>query len=288
MTNQPGLLHLLNDASSPYRDPLARLNWDGLDLEAWWLPPRALSVSGVPEFESLPLAARRRLSHFEFVHLLETELWLESVFMRHLSAALEGSEAAVRSRYLHEIREEAGHSLMFLELMDRSGIRIPDAYRHRPLIPRWVSNHVDIDSALFWGLAVIGEELPDKLNRAVRQPFDDAAVSALVYHMATLRIMDESRHIALARASFTAASRRLTGWQRMLQSAVLSVLFRAFARCLFFPPPIVYQVAGLDRPRVWRQRALTNPARLRQLDQAVKPTFDFLRDQGWYVSAPHG
>jgi hypothetical protein len=288
MTNQTGLLHLLNDASLPYRDPLARLNWEGLDLDTWWLPPHALSLSGVPEFESLPPAARRRVSRFEFVHLLETELWLESVFMRHLSGALEGSDAAVRSRYLHEIREEAGHSLMFLELMDRSGIRIPDAHRHRPLIPRWVSRHVGIESALFWGLAVIGEELPDKLNRTVRQGNGDAAVSAVVYHMATLRIMDESRHIALARASFTAASRRLGSGQRLLQSYVLSAVLRAFARCLFFPPAIVYQTAGLDRPRTWRQRALSNPERRRQAAQAVKPTFDFLRDQGWRIRKLHG
>jgi hypothetical protein len=288
MTNQTGLLHLLNDASLPYRDPLARLNWEGLDLDTWWIPPTALSLSGVPEFEALPVTARRRLSRFEFVHLIETELWLESVFMRHLSGALEGSEATVRSRYLHEIREEAGHSLMFLELMDRSGIRIPDAHRHRPLVPRWVSSHVNIHSALFWGFAVIGEELPDKLNRAVRQTKGEAAVSAVIYHMATLRIMDQSRHIALARASFTAASQRLAAWQRLLQSAVLSRLLHAFARSLFFPPAIVYQTAGLDRPRTWRQRALANPARRRQAQQAVKPTFDFLRGQGWRVRGLHG
>lgn len=288
MITQPGLLRLLNDASTPYRDPLVRLNWDGLDLEAWWLPPQALSLSGVPEFEVLPLATRRRLSQFEFVHLLEAGLWLEAVFMRHLSEALDGADAPVRSRYLHEIREQAGHSLMFIELMNRSGIRILDAHRHRPPLTRFVAQQVRIDSALFWGLVVIGEELPDKLTRTVRQSGDKAAVCAVVHQMATLHIMDESRHIALARASFADASQRLRRSQRLLLSPALAALYRSFARYLFFPPVGVYQSAGFDRPRVWRERALGNPVRRRHVGQAVKPTLDFLRDQGWRVKAPHG
>ncbi len=288
MTNQPGLLHLLNDASSPYRDPLARLNWDSLDLDVWWLPPHALSLAGVEEFECLPVVTRRRLSHIEFAHLLETGLWLESVFMRHLSRALDGLDTAVRSRYLHEIREKAGHSLMFLELMDRSGIRIPEAYRHRPLLSKVISEHVGIDSALFWGLAMICEELTDKLNRAVRHAVDNAPVSAVIYHIATLRIMDEARHIALARATFSDASQRLLGWQRLLKAPVLATLFRAFTRYLYFPPSVVYQTAGFDCPRVWRKRALANPVRQRLVERAVKPTLDFLHDQGWHIRAVHG
>jgi hypothetical protein len=287
MTNQPGLLHLLNDASSPYRDPLTRLNWDSVDLDLWWLPPHAVSLAGVEEFETLPIAARRRLSHFEFVHLLETGLWLESVFTRHLARAFDGSEPAVRSRYLHEIREKSGHSLMFLELMDRSGIHIPEAAAHRPRLFKVISDHVDMDSALFWAMALICEELADKLNRTIRQPADNAPVSAVVHHVATLRIMDEARHIALARASFSEASQRLNRLQRAAKSLLVSVFLRSYTRHLFFPPAIVYQSAGLDGARAWCKRALANPARRHLVERAVKPTLDFLRDQGWTIRSVH-
>jgi hypothetical protein len=283
MTKQPGLLRLLNDASSPYRDPLGRLNWEGLDLDHWWLPPHALSLAGVEEFESLAPALRRRLSHCEYLHLLEAGLWLKSHFMRQMAGALEGSTAALQSRYLHEIREKAGHSLMFLELVDRSGIRIPHSHEHRPRFSASLSRRVTVDSALFWALAVIGEELPDKLNRTVRQVSDNVPVCAVVYHFATLQVMDETRHIALARANCEEVSQRVSSWQRLIQSPLLSWFLRTLARYLFFPPPVVYEAAGLEQPRMWWERAKANPVRRRQVEHAVKPTLDFLRDQGWCV-----
>jgi hypothetical protein len=288
MTKQPGLLRLLNDASSPYRDPLPRLNWEGLDLDRWWLPPHALSLSGVDEFESLSPAVRRRLSHCEYMFLLEAGIWLKSLFMRQMSETLDGASTAVRSRFLHEIREKAGHSLMFLELMDRSGVRIPDAHKHRPRFSTLLSRRLRGGSALFWALAVIGEELPDKLNRTVRQMSDSVPACAVVFHLATLHVMDETRHIALARANFEEASQALSSWQRLLQSPLLSTLFRALTRYLFFPPPAVYEVAGLDQPRIWLERARLNPVRRRLAEHSVKPTLEFLRDQGWCVRGLNG
>jgi hypothetical protein len=284
MTKQPGLIPLLNDASSPYRDPLSRLNWDGLDLERWWLPPHALSLTGVEEFERLAPAVRRRLSHCEYVYLLEAGLWLKSRCVRRISRALEGASAALHSRYLHEIREKAGHGLMFLELMERTGVRIPEAHRYRPRLPLFCSD----DSALCWALTLIGEELSDKLNRAVRQMSDSVPVCAVVYHLTTLHAMDQTRHIALARARFEEASGRLSSWQRLLQTPLLSWFLRALTRYVFLPPAAVYEAAGLGEPCVWRARATVNPVRKRLIDHAVKPTLDFLRDQGWCVRGLNG
>jgi hypothetical protein len=283
---QPGLLRLLNDASSPYRDPLTRLNWDGLDLERWWLPPHALSLSGVEEFEGLSSSLQRRLSQCEYLHLQEAGLWLKSLFMRQMCGALDGAAPALQSRYLHEIREKAGHSLMFLELSERSGLRIAESHRHRPRFPAACSWRVGIDSALFWALAVVGEELPDKLNRAVRQMSDSVPICAVVYHLATLQVMDETRHIALARANCEEVSQRISSWRRLLQASVLSYFVRAVARYLFFPPPVVYQAAGFERPRAWHRLARTNPVRQRLAEHALKPTLEFLRDQGWPVRGP--
>src|SRR6266496_3019079 len=113
-------------SAAPYLDPLARIDWSGVDRDCWWLPPQALSLAGVPEFETLPLDHRRRLSHYEYAHLLEIGLWLEALFVERLARLARGTtDFERRSRYLLEIREEAGHSLMFLELIRRSGVMLP-------------------------------------------------------------------------------------------------------------------------------------------------------------------
>ena len=105
-----------------YEDPLACIDWQGVDRDCWWLPPELLSLAGVAEFERLALKTRQQLSHLEYVHLLQAGLWLESQFMARLAGLAHRCADAGRSvRFLHELREEAGHSLMFVELLQRSG-----------------------------------------------------------------------------------------------------------------------------------------------------------------------
>lgn len=284
---QPALLELLNDSSAPYRDPLARLDWKAVDTDMWWLPPEALSLAGVSEFERLPIARRRRVSHYEFVHLLEVGLWLESLFIYRLGSSMDSlDDNQLRGRYLHEIREEAGHSLMFLELMSRSRIRLDGAARKRPRLAKQLAHWLPVSSALFWALAVVGEEFPDKLNRMVRHGVQDATVSSLIYHMATMHIIDEARHIAHARACCTEATRALPALLRLSLSPVLSNAISEFVRYLFFPSTAVYLAAGLSGSMAWRALALRNQPRRDWVLQAIAPTLEFLRAQGWRVRPP--
>lgn len=288
MESPGALLELLNEASSPYRDPGARLPWEHLDTDSWWLPPRALSLAGVPAFEALPRAQKQRLSHFEFAHLLETGLWLESLFIHRLGRALDTTQdTALRARYLHEIREEAGHSLMFLELMERSGVRLPEHRRERPWLADRIGRLVPESHALFWPLVVIGEELPDKLNRTVRPGADDAILSSLVYHMATLHAIDEARHIAHARASCEDRAMRVGTLRKRLLSPVLGIAFDRFADYLFYPSARLYATAGLPGGADWPLLARRNAVRRRFVAYAVMPTLAFLRGLGWRIRSSH-
>ena len=61
------LLEQLSANSIPYRDPLAVLDWRTLTLDRYWLPPEAVSLHGLTEFEALSDTARMRLSQYEFL-----------------------------------------------------------------------------------------------------------------------------------------------------------------------------------------------------------------------------
>jgi hypothetical protein len=284
MPTPSALADLLNESSTPYRDPLVRLNWDGLDLGCWWLPPQAMSLYGVAEFERLPAPLRRRVSQHEFVWRLEVGLWLESVFIERLAVAADvAGDPALRCRFLHEIREQAGHSLMFLELFGRSGIRIPRAAHFRPPLAHWMSRHLPTGGALFWATVVIGEEFPDKLSRMVRQGTDEAAVSALAQQMATMHTIAEARHIAHARAMCGESSRSLPAWRRRTLSPLLDRGMRQYAGYVFYPPAELYRLAGLPPGPDWHALAAHNPRRRQLVARAIKPTVDFLREQGWRI-----
>ncbi|HSN20630.1 MAG TPA: diiron oxygenase, partial [Usitatibacter sp.] len=169
-------------------DPLQALAWDEVATDAWWLPPDALSLSGVAAFEALPLEMRRRLSHLEFAWILENGLWLESLFIERFGRAAgdDAADLALRMRYLHEVREEAGHSLMFLELLGRTGMRVPERARPRSALATAAARLLPFSGALFRTLTVIGEELGDSLTRMVPAAVENVTVSAVVYHMARL------------------------------------------------------------------------------------------------------
>ena len=72
-------------ASTRYEDPLAQIDWSAMDRDCWWLPPQALSLCAVAQFEALPLKTRQCLSQLEYVHLLQAGLWLESQFMARMA-----------------------------------------------------------------------------------------------------------------------------------------------------------------------------------------------------------
>ena len=283
MTPATRLLRRLNDASSPYVDPLQALAWDQVATDAWWLPPDALSLCAVAAFETLPVESRRRLSQLEFAWILETGLWLESLFIERFGRAAgnDAAPAALRMRYLHEVREEAGHSLMFLELLERSGVRAPPHARPRSALATAAARLLPFSGALFRTFTVMGEELGDSLTRRVPAAVEHVTVSAVVYHMARLHVRDEARHVAHTRAECAEAMRRLPRWGARLLSPLVGLALGQFARGLYYPPAALYEAAGLPPGTDWRGLALRSEARQRFVARAMAPTIDFLRSVGW-------
>lgn len=269
-----------------YEDPLDRIDWQAVDHECWWLPPELLSLTGVPEFERLALKTRQLLSHLEYVHLLEAGLWLESQFMARLARLAHRCPDATRgARFLHEVREEAGHSLMFVELLQRSGYAGCSQGGFGTRMVDLFGGLVPSRSALFWAMVVIGEELPDQLNRRLRRGIEEATLSAVVYRIADIHTRDEAMHCAFAREQCRQAAARRPTWERALLAPALSVAIDLYARYVYFPPTTIYERAGLSPARAWRARARANPNRRAQVARMLRPTLEFLNRSGWGVSS---
>lgn len=276
---EPTLLEQLSINSDPYHDPLARLDWGALNCDDYWLPEDALSLYGLPEYEALSETARRRLSQYEFIGFIQAGLWLEGIFIERLGQALKNSTlAAEQAIYLHEIREEAGHSLMFLKLMEKSGLPLPPGIRKRPRFSDFLGRHAPEDSALFWLAVVIGEEVPDKLNRHIRMARE--RVNPLIREMSTLHIIDEARHIAHARSALEAAMANTSRLGKALLAPVVRVLLKQFIETFYLPKPAVYEAAGLTPGPAWRARARRNPLRQTFIRQTINPTLLLLERHG--------
>lgn len=279
-----GLTAHLALSSTPYHDPVARVRWDRLRLDEYWLPAEAMSLHGLPEFMRLPEPQRMRLSQYEFLNFLEAGLWLEGMFMERIARSLahrSSDRTALRYR-LHELREEAGHSLMFLELMERSGLYIPAHCRRSVPLAHMFGRYAPIESLAFWLAVLIGEEIPDRLNRYIRR--NGHAVCPVVIEMSTAHMIDEARHINYARQLIDERLNGVGPWRKAGVRAVIHRLLRQFVSVFYYPAAPVYELAGLSPGRRWLAAARTNPNHLAFVEACVGPTLQLLRERGFEVS----
>ena len=277
---QTGLLHQLSRNSTPYQDPLVRVRWDALDMGSFWLPLQALSLYGDPAFDAMPVDRKRALSQYEFLYFIQGALWLESLFMERISRALPRQQANLpKAVYrLHELREEAGHSLMFLELMQRSGLTLPRAQFRRLNLTNLLGRHAPSESTVFWIAVLIGEEVPDRMNRMIRKHRDE--ISPTVYDIISVHLMDEARHIAHARDTLDGLIGHLPVWQRWGIAPLMKAVFRQFVQAFYFPSPEVYELAGLTPGHQWARAARRNLYRARFVDECVATALRLLRERG--------
>jgi hypothetical protein len=277
-TPEAPLLDQLSANSAPYRDPLAVLDWRSLTLEQYWLPPEAVSLHGLAEFDSLSASARMRLSQYEFLGFTQAGIALERIFLEMTARRLIKAEPQSEYAYLlHELREEAGHSLMFLKLAAQSGLDVPDWQLALPRFARPLSRLL-LNDVTYWFLVFMAEDIPDKLNRFIRRQAN-SEVSPLVRQMITLHMVDEARHLAYARRQLELA---VNGRGRIAirLPGLLDGLFNRFVHAYFWPRAEFYERAGLGDGRTWRRLALRNPHRREFVLRLIAPTMRLLANQG--------
>ncbi|HEX9686188.1 MAG TPA: diiron oxygenase [Burkholderiales bacterium] len=276
------LLRQLSENSAPYRDPLAGINWLQLGAPGFWLPEPALSLHGLPEYDALALPIRQKLSQYEFANVLHCGLWLEGMFLQRMSRRLQpGMPRAEHEYLLHELREEAGHSLMFLRAIEAGGLAISEGSWRAPRAAHALARAAPAGGALFWLAMLIGEDLPDKFNRYLRSQPD--GVNPAVRQICTLHVIDEARHISLAGHKLESALAGMGRLRRELFAGVARVLLWQLARAFYFPPARFYELAGLTRGEDWRAAALGNSQRRRFVAERIAPTARVLESYGLQI-----
>ena len=269
----------LSAHSAQYRDPVGEIDWDRLDHDAAWLPENLISLHGLDEAAALSDAERRALSRCEFVSFCELGLWLEALFMQKLSGHVLSNIARDPAGYgyqLHELREEVGHSLMFLELHRRAGYGFMTPPDQRPALARWFARLARQDSLAFWAAILIGEDVPDRFARLITR---DRSLPEPVRALTRLHGREEARHIAFARTMVQERCARLPSWRKRALSPLLGGVMHQFLQSCFFPSPATYRAAGLAQPERWALAARRNPHRIALMRECAAPARTFLRMQ---------
>ena len=270
----------LSRNSTPYDDPLKNIHWNELNKDQFWLPEEAISVFGTPEYDNLSLAQKKRLSQVEFINFIEAGLWLESLFMERIGRSVrqDRTHLSELTYHLHELREEAGHSLMFLELIKRSDLSVPNNHFNRLSIANLFAKFAPFNSAMFWVAVLIGEEVPDRMNRYIRKNRED--VCQPITDIVSIHIHDEARHIAHAKSMISNKLNGFSGVKTKLVSLLINKMFNDFVQAYYYPPKAIYIAAGLDEKINWTAISGKNKHRQEFVKNSIKPTLDTINAQG--------
>ena len=212
------------------------------------------------------IALRRQLAAIkvgvEFERVLCTGLL-------RFAAGLPDGHPAFRYVY-HELTEEAQHTMMFQEFINRSGFDVAPASDHVQVVFDRVGGMSDDQPVPFFLAVLCGEEVFDYINRHVL-----AVPSAhpLLARVSRIHVTEEARHISFARAYIRDRVARMEPREvRLLRYQVAFILdwtsthmfapTRPFLNELGVPDDVVDAIAASERTRAVRRDSVAGAASL--------------------------
>jgi hypothetical protein len=199
------LLDRLNRQSvSRHFDAYADIDWDSpqmaLDPEdPRWELPADDPLGGTTWYRELPAATRARLGCELVASKMKIGLVFESVLKRGLlefASTLPNGAPEFRYAY-HEVIEEAQHSLMFQEFVNRSGFNAAGLHLIHRLGTRRIVKLGRRFPQLFFLFVLGGEEPIDYVQR--RELRAGRELHPLLMRIMRIHVTEEARHLSFAR-----------------------------------------------------------------------------------------
>lgn len=188
---------------------------------------------------------------------------------------------SLEHRYaLHEVVEEGRHSLMFQEVIARSGCNPqPIGYfdaRIDDRVARWGRTFPQ----QFFFCVLAGELFIDEQNRAVlRQPV--ANVHPLLRRVMQIHVTEEARHVCFAENYLREHMPRATAWQRTRMAWAIPVTFSDASRMMTVPDARVVKMFGIPKAALRRAFGRGTDYR-REIARITQPIRELCAEHGLY------
>lgn len=269
------LVERLSRASvNKWFDPIKDIDWDvPFDLERFYMKEEDISLYGTPTYERLSREDRVRLSLHEVASMAAAGIWFENILTHKFMDYLYNRDPHDPNfRYmLHEAADECRHSIMFGELIRRSGA---------PFYPvRWWARlsgqfFKEFGSRAAMFIAILAaEEILDFFNRrAANSP----QVHPTVRRVCEIHLIEEARHISYAGSYLEEKFPRLSPARRWLVSVDASLSTSVIVSQLVSPD--VYSTLGL--PGDAARQARRSPHRRSIMRQAAAKLAGRLEELG--------
>ncbi|MGH9214132.1 MAG: AurF N-oxygenase family protein [Acidimicrobiales bacterium] len=254
-------------------DAYADVAWDAPEMQIDPTDPRWELVADVglgqtDWYRGLPQEERARIGLYRVARSMKIGVQFESVLKRGLlDYASTLPNGAPEFRYLyHEVIEEAQHSLMFQEFVNRSGFDPPGLPWPLRIGSRFVVRLARRHPPLFFMFVLGGEDPIDYTQR--RQLKDHAGQGhPLLERIMRIHVTEEARHLSFARHYLRHEVPRLGRLRRALLAVKTPLLLGEMASQMLAAPATM---AGHRLPRETLRQADSNEARQFVRDSVAK------------------
>jgi hypothetical protein len=238
------LLDRLNDLSiTKHFDAYVDVPWDdpayALDPTdpRFELDPEMDPLGATEWYRNLPQPDRARLGCELVASKMKIGLVFENILKRGLlEFALTLPNGAPEYRYAyHEVIEEAQHSLMFQEFVNRSGYDAPGLAKRELIATRRIVALGRRFPQLFFLFVLGGEDPIDYVQR--RELRSQREIHPLLERIMRIHVTEEARHLSFARHYLKRTVPTLSAWHRARLAIGAPVILGTMAQLMLKPAP---------------------------------------------------
>jgi hypothetical protein len=268
-------------------DAYADIDWDSEEYRIDPEDPRwevfEDGLSGTAWYRDQPAGIRARIGLHMVATFMKIGVQFESVLKRGLldfAARLPNGSDEFRYVY-HEVIEEAQHSLMFQEFVNRAGFDIPGLPPLMRLGTRQVIRFARTFPELFFVFVLGGEDPIDHVQRqALRSP---RPIHPLLKRIMQIHVTEEARHLCFARSYLRQRVPQLGRVRRTLLAVRAPVILAVMAQLMMRPSTQVIRTYGIPRDVV-AEAYTRNPRHRAETIEATRKIRELCLELG--IAAP--
>jgi hypothetical protein len=216
----------------PWDDPAYRI--DPADPR-WEMSPDA-GLGATEWYRTQPAEVRARIGLQRIASNMKAGLQFESILKRGLLEHAFGlPDHSVEFRYIyHEVIEEAQHSLMFQEFVNRTGLEVPGLTWDLKIGARRVMRMARTSPALFFVFVLGGEDPIDYVQRNALRGVRE--LHPLLERIMRIHVTEEARHLSFARQYLRAHVPTLPTRKRRAIALQAPIILATMASVMMRPP----------------------------------------------------
>ena len=268
------LLHRLSHQSVvKHFDAYVDVDWEAPEMrldasDPCWELRSDDPLGATPWYGAQPAGVRSAIGLHMITSFMKIGLEFESVLKRGLlEYAFRLPNGAPEFRYVyHEVIEEAQHSLMFQEFVNRSGFDVPGLAAWQRLGSRVVIRFARSFPELFFFFVLGGEDPIDHVQRTMLQRRE--SVHPLLRRVSQIHVTEEARHLSFARLFLRRNVPRLSPFRKKMLSIRTPLILGQMSQNMMQPSAQI--VARYAIPKwVLREAYRDNPEHHRRTAEAV-------------------